>query len=43
MIIMCSIFCVGLILLSIYLLIYYSHPDDSGSASGWVCKVVVVS
>jgi LMBR1 domain-containing protein 1 len=31
-----------LIGLSIYLLAYYCHPDDSGFGAGLFCKIIVV-
>jgi hypothetical protein len=42
MIVMIIVFGIILIGISIYLLIYYSHKDDSGSATALVCKIVVV-
>ena len=35
---------VGLILLisNIYILIYFSHPDDRSSCSGWFLKILVI-
>jgi len=43
MIVMICVFAVILIMLSVYLLIFYSHPDDTSSGTGIACKIVVVS
>ena len=37
-----SILAAGLIGLNIYLLIYYSHPDDKTNCTAWVAKVFVI-
>ncbi len=42
LIIMTSIIAAGLIALNIYLLVYYSHPDDKTNCTARVAKVFVV-
>jgi LMBR1 domain-containing protein 1 len=42
LIVISSIIAAGLIGLNIYLLIYYSHPDDKTNCTAWVAKVFVV-
>lgn len=42
MLIMTIILSVGLLILSVFLLIYYSHTDDRGFGASFVCKIAVV-
>ena len=42
MIIMIIVMSIVLIITNIYLLIYFSHPDDKGSVIGWVLKIIVI-
>ena len=40
--IMIILISIVLIITNIYILIYFSHPDDKGSVIGWVLKVIVI-
>lgn len=42
MLVMTIILAVLLIVVNVYLLAYYSHPEDRGFGSAFICKVVVV-
>jgi len=42
LIVITSILAAGLVALNIYLLIYYSHPDDKTNCTAWFAKVFVV-
>ena len=42
MIIMIIVMSIVLIITNIYLLIYFSNPDDKGSVIGWVLKIIVI-
>ena len=41
-IIMILIITVVLLITNIYILIYFSHPDDKESVIGWVLKIIVL-
>ena len=41
-IIMIIIMTIVLLVTNIYILIYFSHPDDKESVMGWVLKVIVL-
>lgn len=42
MLIMTIVLSVGLLILSIFLLSYYSHTDDKGFGASLVCKIAIV-
>ena len=42
MLIMMNILAVVLLVISLYLLVYYCHPDDAGFGSGLVCKIFAI-
>lgn len=42
MLIMIIILAVVLLVISLYLLVYYCHPDDAGFGSGLVCKIFAI-
>ena len=40
--IMILLITLGLIITNIYILIYFSHPDDKGSLLGYILKGIVI-
>ena len=40
--IMIILIVIALIITNIYILIYFSHPEDRDSVLGWVLKIIVI-